>query len=191
MIEVSEQTMNRIHTLLSGIEGAKGKILRPAFGRAMQAGKTEAKRQALSTYHVKASDFNEKTRIVYKGITDNADEIIGTVDFSGYPIKLIKYHVTPNTPTKKKKAPSANVLRENSPVKFDRKNDVFVQQMGTDHIGIFKREESGKIKELYGPSGPRMVENEEVMQAITQKVHEVINQRIDHEINRLLNQNGG
>lgn len=190
MIEVSEETMTRIHTILSGIEGAKGKILRPAFGRAMQAGKTEAKRQALATYHIKSSEFNSATRIVYKGITDNHDEIVGNISFSGYPIKLIRFHVTPTTPPKRKKAPSANVLEANAPVKFNRKNDVFVQQMTTGHIGIFKREDTGKIKELYGPSGPKMIENEKVMQAIEDKVNKVINRRIDHEINRLLNGGG-
>ena len=191
MIEVSEDTMNRIQTLLQGIEGAKGKVLRPAFGRAMQTGKTEAKRQALQTYHIKPGEFNSNTRVQYKGINDNPDEIIGSITFSGNPIKLIKFNVTPKTVPKGNVTPTANVLRANAPVKFSRSNDVFVQQMVSGHIGIFQREETGKLKELYAPSGPKMVENEEVMGAIEDRVNEVINKRIDHEIERLLNKNGG
>lgn len=190
MIEVSENTMERMHMLLQGIEGAKGKVLRPAFGRAMQAGKTEAKKQAIATYHIKSGDFNSNTRIQYNGINDNPDEIVGSITFAGYPIKLIKYNVSPKTVPKRNTMPSANVLKANSPVKFNRRNDVFIQEV-SKNIGIFKREETGKLKELYAPSGPKMIENKEVMQSIEDRVNEVINKRIDHEIERLLSKNGG
>ena len=62
--------------------------------------------------------------------------------------------------------------------------------MGSGHIGIFKREDTGKIKELYGPSTPKITENEEVIQAVTDKVNEVLNRRIEHEIERLFNSEG-
>lgn len=189
MIEVSEQTMERLHTILAGIENAKDKVLKPAFGRALQSGKTEAKKQAVATYHIKAGEYNENSYIQYKGVEHGADEIIGTISFAGSPIPLIKYKTSPKTPSKNK-IPSAAVLKENSPVKFNQRNDVFVQQMGAGHIGIFKREETGKIKELYGPSTPRMTENEAVIQAIEQKVHEVLNRRIEHEIERLFSSEG-
>ncbi len=191
MIEVSENTMNRMNALLQGIEGAKGKVLRPAFGRAMQSGKTEAKRQATQTYHIKPGDFNENSRIQYNGINENANEIIGSISFAGHPIKLIKYNVSPKTVPKKSIAPRANVLRANPQVKFNRRNDVFIQQMKSGHIGIYERNEEGKFKELYAPSVPKMIENEKVMQTIEDRVNEVINQRIDHEIERLLSKSGG
>lgn len=191
MIEVKEETIQRIHTLLSGIENAKDKVLSPAFGRALQAGKTEAKRQATSIYHIKPQDFNNRTYAKYNGIDNKPDEIIGSISFVGEPIPLIKFNVSPKTPPKKNIIPKANVIRTNSQVAFSRHNDVFVQQMETGHIGIFKREESGKLKELHAPSTPKMVENEAVMGRIEDKVNEVINKRIDHEIERLLNKNGG
>ena len=191
MIEVSEQTIQKINTILSNIENARGKVLKPAFGRALQAGKTEAKRQATAVYHIKPQEFNNKTYAKYNGVDHNDDEIIGSITFVGSPIPLMKFNVTPKKPPKKNIAPKASVIKTNSQVAFDRLNDVFVQQMTSGHIGIFKRKESGKLKELYAPSTPKMLENEVVMGGIESRVNEVINQRIDHEIERLLNQNGG
>ena len=181
--------MEKIHTVLAGIENAKDKVSKPAFGRALQSGKTVAKRKAIEVYHIKAGDYNKNSYIQYKGVEHDEDEIIGTISFAGHPIPLMKYKTTPSTPDRDKTV-SAVVLKNNKPVEFDRKNDVFVQRMNSGHIGIFKREETGKIKELYGPSAPKMTENKEVIQEIEQRVHEVLNQRIEHEIERLFSKEG-
>lgn len=57
MIEVSEKTIDRIHTLLTDIQDADKKVLKPAMARALMAGKTEAKRQAVQVYHIKAGSL--------------------------------------------------------------------------------------------------------------------------------------
>ena len=62
--------------------------------------------------------------------------------------------------------------------------------MESGHIGIYKGE-NGRLKELYAPSTPKMIENEEVRLRIEERVNEVLNQRIEHEIERLLNKGGG
>lgn len=189
MIEVSEQTMNRIHAVLAGIEKADKKVLKPAMARALQAGKTEAKRQAVSTYHIRPGDFNKNSYIKYNGVEHSQSELIGTVSFAGSPIPLFKYKVTPATPGKGKTAAAA-VLKKNAPIPFDRNDDVHVLQMQSGHIGIFKSG-NGKLKELYAPSTPKMVENKEVMQKVEDKVNEVLNRRIEHEIGRMLEREGG
>ena len=61
--------------------------------------------------------------------------------------------------------------------------------MKSGHIGIFERKQEGKIKELLSPAVPQMVGNDKVMSMVESRVNEVINQRINHEIERLLNQN--
>lgn len=188
MIEVAEETMEKFHTTLAGIEDAKDKVLKPSFGRALQSGKTEAKKKAVETYHIKSGDYSKESYIRYEGVEHGNDEIIGTISFVGSPIPLIKYKVSPKKPSKK--APSAVVLKKNSLVKFNRRNDVFVQEMESGHTGIFRRDETGKIRELYGPSAPRMTENKEVIDAVTEKVNNVLNQRIEYEIERLFNREG-
>lgn len=190
MIEVSEQTIDRIHTILAGIQDADKKVLGPAMARALMAGKAESKRQAVSVYHIKPGEFVKSSYIKYKGIKHHGEgEMIGEIKFAGSPIPLMKYKVTPQTP-KKGKTAAAAVLKSNAPIPFDRKNDVHVLQMESGHIGIFKGED-GKLKELYAPSTPKMIENEEVRLKIEERVNEVLNQRIEHEIERLLGRNGG
>lgn len=185
MIEVSEQTIDKIHAILAGIQDADKKVLKPAMARALIAGKAESKRQAVQVYRIKPSEFQKESYIKYKGIKSHKEgEMIGEIEFAGSPIPLYKYTVTPETP-KKNTTPKAAVLKTNNLVAFDRANDVHVLQLQSGHIGIFKGE-NGKLKELYSPSVPKMIENEDVRQKIEEKVNVVLNQRIEHEIERLL-----
>lgn len=198
MIEVSEQTMDRIHTILAGVEKADEKVLKPALTRGLMAGKTAAKKMVRQTYHISAGDFNSRGYMKYNSVTKNGDGIIGSIEYSGGAIPLIKFKVSPGTP-KQKTTPSAAVLKASSLVKFNRQKNVFVAQMKSGHIGIMERQKGTvfqttgkeKLKELLSPAVPQMVGNEKVMQNVEERVNEVINQRIEHEIERLLSKNGG
>ena len=204
MIEVSEETIDRIHTILAGVENADKKVLKPALTRGLMAGKTAAGKAVRQTYHISAGDFNSRGHMKYNSVSQGSDGIVGSIEYSGGVIPLIKFKVSPNTP-KKKTTPSAAVLKASSLTKFARQNNVFVQQMKSGHIGIFERKEgeysasrgSGqnkhteKLKELLSPAVPQVVGNGTVMQTVEDRVNEVINQRIDHEIDRLLSKNGG
>lgn len=198
MIEVSEQTIDRIHTILAGVEKADEKVLKPALARGLMAGKTAAGKMVRQTYHISAGDFNSRGYMRYNSVTKNGDGIIGSIEYSGGVIPLMKFKVSPSTP-KKRTTPSAAVLKASSLVKFNRQKNVFVEQMKSGHIGIMERQKGTvspatgkeKLKELLSPAVPQMVGNEKVMQNVEERVNEVINQRIEHEIERLLSKNGG
>ncbi|MDD3488757.1 MAG: hypothetical protein PHR62_02595 [Paludibacter sp.] len=164
------------------------------------AGKTAAGKAVRQTYNISAGDFNSKGKLEYNNVSANGDGIIGSIRYSGGVIPLVKFKVTPKTPIQKK-TPSAAVLKASSLTSFGNEKNVFVAQMKSGHIGIFQRKEGkyssrrgeGKnkhtetLKELFSPAVPTMVGNEKVMQTVEDRVNEVINQRIDHEIERLLN----
>ena len=198
MIEVSEQTIDRIHTILAGVEKADEKVLKPALARGLVGGKTAAGKMVRQTYHISAGDFNSRGYMRYNSVTKNGDGIIGSIEYSGGVIPLMKFKVSPSTP-KKRTTPSAAVLKASSLVKFNRQKNVFVAQMKSGHIGIMERQKGTvspatgkeKLKELLSPAVPQMVGNEKVMQNVEERVNEVINQRIEHEIERLLSKNGG
>ena len=198
MIEVSEQTIDRIHTILAGVEKADEKVLKPALARGLVAAKTAAGKMVRQTYHISAGDFNSRGYMRYNSVTKNGDGIIGSIEYSGGVIPLMKFKVSPSTP-KKRTTPSAAVLKASSLVKFNRQKNVFVAQMKSGHIGIMERQKGTvspatgkeKLKELLSPAVPQMVGNEKVMQNVEERVNEVINQRIEHEIERLLSKNGG
>lgn len=203
-VDISEETADRLHAVLEGMGLAEEKVLKPALARGLSAGKTAAGKAVRQTYHISAGDFNSRGYMKYNSVSQGGDGIVGSIEYSGGVIPLIRFKVSPNTP-KRKKTPSAAVLKASSLVKFGRENNVFVQQMKSGHIGIFERKSgeysasrgSGqnkhteKLKELLSPAVPQMVGNDEVMQTVEERVNEVINQRIDHEIERLLNKGGG
>lgn len=204
-IQVSEETTNRLHTILSTIGKADEKVLKPALNRGLTAGKTAFNKQIKTVYHVTPAVLSRYSTVGYNKVEMRSDGLIGNIEFAGTVIPLFKYNVTPKKPTTNK-TPSAAVVRGNSPVQFSRKNDTFVAQMKTGHTGLFTRREgvySGKryttktgmvgrnkhnqaIKELYGPSIPRMAENAVVLQEVQDRVNQVINQRIEHELDRIL-----
>lgn len=204
MIEVSEQTLDRMHTLLAGIQDADQKVLKPAFTRGLMAGKTEAGKVVRKTYHISPADFKDRGFLKYNAVTESGSGIIGSLVYSGAVIPLIKFKVNPDTP-KNQKTPSAAVLRSSGLVSFSNKKNVFVAQMKSGHIGVFERQDnkyskkrgSGRnkhteaLKELLSPAVPQMVGNEIVMQTVEERVNEVINNRINHEIDRLLDKQGG
>ena len=204
MIEISEQTINRIHAVLHGVKDADKKVLKPALTRGLMAGKTQAGKVARENYRISKQDFDRYGYLQYNGMTQSGNDIIGSFKYSGRPIALMKYKVTPNSP-KYHATPSAAVLKSSSLVAFGDEKNVFVAQMKSGHIGIFERQEgkyskrrgkkrnkhTEKIRELLSPSVPQMVGNEQSIKTIEDRVREVINNRIDHEIGRLLDKNGG
>lgn len=199
-VEVSEETTNRLHIILAGIENADEKVLRPALVRGLTAGKAAFNKQIRQTYIVKASVVSDYSKVDYKNISVTGDKVIGSIKYSGGVIPLYQFKVAPKNPTYGKKAIKASTMRENAQVVFE---NAFIAQMGNGHVGVFERKgtwrrntrktEKGentknneKIKELFGPSVPRMAENAVVLRTVEERVNEVINQRIEHEIERLL-----
>lgn len=204
-VEVSEETTDRLHAILAGIENAEEKVLKPALARGLSAGKTAFSKQTRETYHVSPSVLSSYSKVGYKNVSVSGNGIIGSIEYSGGVIPLFKFNVAPKKPTYGKKAVKASVMRSGSQVVFD---NAFIAQMKSGHLGIFEgkgtwqrstrptktggnTENNEKIKELFGPSVPRMAENTVVLQSVEDRVNEVINQRIDHEIERLLSGNGG
>lgn len=87
---------------------------------------------------------------------------------------------------------SVHVLKGNSNKKLE---DTFVAIMKSGHTGIFKRTGgvtggiyggSDEIKELYGPNIVQMLGNKAVQDKITKKAETYFVDRMEHEIQRLL-----
>ena len=59
--------------------------------------------------------------------------------------------------------------------------------------GVFERETSQRfpVDELMGLSAAQMVGNERIVQELQEEAQEVINERLEHEIERILNGYGG
>lgn len=81
-------------------------------------------------------------------------------------------------------------LKSTSP---ERIPNTFVARMGSGHTGIFERtggataSDGDAIREIMGSSVPQMLGSEEVSEKLGQETMEKFEERLDHEIIRILN----
>lgn len=78
--------------------------------------------------------------------------------------------------------PRARQFKSRAPVSFEH---AFVLAMKSGHVGIFNVED-GAIVELQGSSIPQMVGNDEYKEQIAQKAMDKFEERMNHEVMRLL-----
>lgn len=206
-IEVSQETTDRLHDILAGIENAEVRVLKPALSRGLSAGKTEYNRQIKAVYNIEPNKLAARYgKIGYQNVSTDGDRIVGSIIFSGGVIPLYKFEVSPTEAEygKGRKKVKATVMRGGGGETF---TNAFIAEMPSNHIGVFERKgawrrktrstednrntgNNEKIKELFGPSLSRMAENAVVIPNVEERVNEVINKRIFHEIDRIL-QSGG
>ena len=86
----------------------------------------------------------------------------------------------------------AGVERAGGVKPLDGDPKAFIAIMKSGHKGVFEREgdESLPIKQLYGPSVPQMIKNEEIMKKINDEANETLQKRIEAEINNILRKGG-
>ncbi|MBR2131400.1 MAG: hypothetical protein IJ955_02485 [Oscillospiraceae bacterium] len=185
VVDVAEDSLDRVTSLLSGIEGGVYKAVGSALARAASAGKTVAKRQVTKEYNISQSDFLKYTSRNINHFNSGraaGGHIYAVVfGFRGYVIPLTKFDTRINSNgqivTRVKRSSMEEVL-----------NKAFFAQ--TRHRGVYERigDERLPIRELFGPATPQMMySNEAVMDEVEHTVAETYEKRIDHEILRILN----
>lgn len=206
-VDISAETADRLSRILEGMENAEEKVLRPALSRGLTAGKTAFGKQIKEVYNIATNKLSSRyARYGYKSISTEDDKIIGSIEFSGGVIPLYKFEVSPSEVNngKTRKQVTAAVLRGADKTTLE---DAFIAEMGSGHMGVFERsgkwkmkkrntqtgrntENNEKIEQLFGPSLARMAENAVVLESVEERVNEVINKRIQHELDRLLSSGG-
>lgn len=206
-VDISAETAARLSRILEGIENAEERVLRPALSRGLTAGKTAVNKQIKEVYNISTNKLSSRyARYGYKSISAEGDKIIGSIEFSGGVIPLYKFEVSPSEVNngKTRKQVTAAVLRGSGGETLE---NAFIAKMGSGHMGVFERsgqwkmkkrstktgERTGnneKIKELFGPSLAGMAGKAVEYESVEARVNEVINKRIQHELDRLLGSGG-
>lgn len=176
-----EGALARANKLLSGINGGSLSAAHAALKRAGQRARTEARRAVSQEYIVKTSGFHENT--TYKTTEKLSGNRVTSVSlhFSGRVIPLIEFEtrVTSNggVATRVKRRSAAKQLDH----AFAR--PVFGQ------AGVFERTTAKRfpVRQLYGPATPQMLGNEEVKELVGKVAADTFQQRMEHEILRVLN----
>ncbi|MBE3586566.1 MAG: phage tail protein [Thermoanaerobacter sp.] len=185
MIELTVEQMDKAERLLGHIPGAAPKAMANAINRAAEAARTEAARKVRELYYIKHKDVLATMKI-YRA---TPDDLTATVISKGNLIALSKFRITPKQPQPKRKKPViARVKRgEGGPIK-----SAFVARMQSGHVGVFIRVGRSRlpIRELYGPSVPQMLGSPNVTEWVEEKAIERLEQRLEYEINRILEGKG-
>ena len=171
MIEVQIEGIE-IFDQLKNSDKQLEKALYFAKNRALNTVKTELARGVPKRYDTKQKTRRDRTRV---------NKNTGEVSVTGSPIRLFKFRVTPTSP--RKQLVTASVKRASKSLP-----NAFVQQMRNGTIGVFERVGKSRypIRQLYSVSAPQMAGNEEVLEGAMERASIVFDERLSHEIGRLL-----
>lgn len=171
MIEVQIEGIE-IFDQLKNSDKQLEKALYFAKNRALNTVKTELARGVPKRYDTKQKTIRDRTRV---------NKNTGEVSVTGSPIRLFKFRVTPTSP--RKQLVTASVKRASKSLP-----NAFVQQMRNGTIGVFERVGKSRypIRQLYTVSAPQMAGNEEVLEGAMERASIVFDERLSHEIGRLL-----
>ena len=175
--------LDRANKLLAGIGNGSGVFhaVGAAMQRAAQSAKSKAGSFASSRYYISAGGFKShvKDKITMEG-GNSVGGVIGVkLIFAGSVIRLIEFR----TRFSKDGGVSVSVKKGGGGVI----SKGFI--VNTPRMGVYERVGSSRlpIEQKFGPSAAHMMEDEEVTKKMEDHVVEVFNQRIEHEIDRILN----
>lgn len=184
------ESLERAKKLLADIPGGVDKAVRSAMARSVSHLRTSSARIIRERYDIKAANIRAEENVFVR--YTYRDGVQAAVTFAGRRIPLYRFNgAAPAMPSGRVPA-YGHVLKSTSPQRF---LNAFVARMPPPalHIGIFERTGAktagGKdqIRELFGPSVPQMLGNQEVAEKLSAEAMETFEDRLDHEINAILN----
>lgn len=184
-MEISEETKAKVNVLLSEVPKGPEKAFTGAINRALTRARTVIFKEVQGTYAIKKKVLDEYTKTdIQKASTA---DVCGIIRFAGTQIPLFKYD-----PTNPKYPIQGMTVRAGQKTATVFEN-AFIAKMKSGHLGIFERtsKPSLPIKEIMGSSMQAMAGSKEIMEKATEEANKTLDNRIDHEIHRLLNGYGG
>ena len=201
------ETIDRARKLLTNIDGGLDRAVRSAMERSVSHLRTQSGRKVRERYDISQANIraNETITVSYT----MRDGVQAAVTFAGTKIPLFRYgKASPKAPAWNQGewvramiaghwktvhpglAAAGHQFSTTGPTRFQH---AFVAAMKSGHTGIFERtgasSENGgdAIEEIMGSSVPQMLGNEQVEEALSKETMEKFDERLDHEVIRLLN----
>lgn len=198
---VNQEVLDRAAALLAGIDGGMEKAVKSAMSRAVSGLRSNTVKAIREQYAISAAAIraNENVTVRYT----HQDGLQAFIRFAGHKIPLYRYdgarpieptpdtgrliraqihgkwlQVHPSVPT------YGHQLKNTAPALFE---DAFVARMGSGHTGIFKRDHTGKVKEVMGSSVPQMLGGTEVEDRLSNEAMKQFEGQISHEVMALMN----
>lgn len=181
MIEISIEQIDRINKLLSGVQNGPQRVLHNAVNRGLNKAKTQAAKEASAIFVLSQSQIKSYAKINQKNASPG-NNIIGQISFSGNMIPIYKFKVSGKGG--KGSSVKVHVKRGGGGTLLH----AFIRNLGHGTNVLERRTSQRNSSEtIFGPSAAHMIGHAEVVPQIEEEVQEVVNKRIEHEIERLLN----
>lgn len=188
--EIKVSSTAEIQKRLGAFKSKTPLVLSRAINRAIQNVKKNMGKETSALYYISSGDVKKTVNIVKA----TKGSLKAAAISSGGGIALSKFKVSPGTPVRyrgSKRTPNmyrAGVKKAGGMKPLDGDPKSFVAIMKSGHVGVFTRTSghSLPIKQLYGPSVPQIVKNEDIMSKINKEANETLQKRIDAEINNIL-----
>jgi len=178
-VNVNENMVRQVQRKLGEFHKQAPNAISRALNRAATNINSNIKKEVRKEYNIKASDISETLRKT----NSSRSNLKAEVRSSGALIPLDRFKVSPKTVNPKRK----------SKIKIAVKKDGLKTVMGAfvadiNGTKIFQRVTKSRlpINRLFGPSVPQMLGNEEIRSEIERQGQETFNIRLEHEINRIL-----
>ena len=184
-IEIEAERMEQVRALLAGVPKGAERAFSNAINRGLSRIKSQAWKQVKQVYTVQSSALNATSATqLQKASTGN---LAGYIRFSGVKIPLYKFKVSPKQPGSGQRV-KASVKKGGGAV-FD---SAFVAAVKSG-MGVLERDGKPRlpISEIMGLSAAQMVGEQTVSTELQEEAQRTVNERLDHEIDRLLNGYGG
>lgn len=184
MIRISESGIGRAIVMLDGIPDGVPRAAMAAINKTIAGYRTDAKKEVVKRYEVGA-------RAVHKSIEisrANKSALSAFALSQGKPISLSKFKVKPKRVQRKGRNNKKIAVAVKKGGKMTTLNRAFIVQYKSEHLGVAERETRNRypIKELYGPSIPKMLENEGVMRTLEGYAEDRLRKNLDHEVYRIM-----
>lgn len=183
MITIDAVKFGEVAQELGQYKNKTNLVLVRALNRAASNVGTNASKKAREQYNVKAKDVKETINIA-RASKSTLGAVIKSV---GERLPLIKFKVSPSAPRPKN---PPKVLRV-SVKKGGLKELVGGFVANVNGNKVFKRTSSARlpIQQLFGPAVPQMLGTDNIREYIENEASRVFDDRLDHEIQRMLGGN--
>lgn len=183
--EVGANSLDRVNKILAGVPGGIWKASYSALKRAGDTAKTRAGQFAAAEYTINKGDFmrnvNQKSHI-----TSQAGSLVSmSINYAGNVLPLLTF----NTKFSRNGFLQTQVKRGGASTVLEH---AFAARV-FGPIGVYERlgSERFPVEQKYGPSTTHMMQNETVVEKMDKTVRDTFEQRLEHEITRVLNGWGG
>lgn len=186
MIEITQQQIERVHSILGNVKGAPERVLFNVINRGLTTVRSQSGKEIRQTYNIKQSDITANQNMKMKRATPGSLE--GSIEFAGTVIPLKRFKVSPSAPAQK--TVSVSVLKAQGGARLEH---AYVADLGKYGVGVFERatRRRDSSEQLYGPSTAHMAGNKNVLDKVEKAAQNTIDKRLEQEISRILNGYGG